>query len=71
MLHNIEVLGPAQVWEGDGNCLAEMNVLVIDGKAVLNQMHKDRDMETWKISFIDTWERERVNAQSFMSNDIK
>ena len=54
MLPNIEELGAGQVWEGDENCLAEMNVLVIDGMAVLNQTHKDRDMETCKVSFADT-----------------
>ena len=46
--------GTAQVQEGDGNCLVEMNVLVIDGMAVLNQIHKDRDMGTCKVSFADT-----------------
>ena len=35
-------LGAAQV-RGDGNSLVERNVLVIDGMAVLNQMHEIRD----------------------------
>ena len=35
-------LGAAQV-RGDGNGLDEKNVLVIDGMAVLNQIHKIRD----------------------------
>lgn len=54
VLHNTEELGAAQIRKGVENCLAEMNVLAIDGLAVLNQMHRHRDMETCKVSFTDT-----------------
>ena len=50
LLHHIEELGGIQQQDQDllhGE--AELKVLVIDGMAVLNQIHKDKDMETCKV----------------------
>ena len=55
VLHNIEEVGAVHVWEVDRNCLAEMDVLIVDGMAALNQIHKDRDTKTCKVSFADTY----------------